>query len=381
MKRIAILVETSLASGRAIVSGISRYLDEHTHLTAFQLSGVLGAMAPKALKNWQGDGIIARIADRKLLDLVLSKNLPTIDVLGNVTPRAFPLVKCDDHAIGASVADHFMESGHRNFAFVGNSRVRWSKERQAGFFARIGCSSENQTTFFFDDLSSRRTPAEDEIASLRNWLSSLTIPVGIMVASDQMAPLLFEACHQLSLSIPENVSVVGVDNDTPFCNLCQPRLSSVEPDHSQVGYLAAYSLSSLMEGKNLANPVVEIGSHNLHRRRSSDHIAIDDPAVRQALGFIREQAANSPSLDEVAHFSGLSRSVLQRRFRLHVNRTIGETLLEEKLRLAREMLSHTALSLPMVAERSGFGRQEYMNLIFKKHLKTTPAKYRSPKLS
>ncbi len=374
MKRIAILVETSLASGRAIVSGISRYLDENTDLAAFQLSGVLGAMAPEALRNWQGDGIIARIADEKLLDLVLAKNLPTVDVLGNVTPRTFPLVKCDDHAIGASVADHLMESGHRNFAFVGNSRVRWSKERQVGFFGKIG-STDRQASFCI----SRRIRGQDGILSLRNWLSTLPTPVGIMVASDQMAPLLFEACHQLSLSIPENVSIVGVDNDPPFCNLCQPRLSSIEPDHSLVGYLAMASLAALMDGKKLPDKVVEISSHNLHRRRSSDHIAIEDPAVRLALGYIREQAANSPSLDEIASFAGLSRSVLQRRFRLHVNRTVGETLLAEKLRLARSMLSHTGLSLPVVAERSGFGTQEYMSLLFKKHLKTTPGKYRSPK--
>ncbi|MGJ8642113.1 MAG: substrate-binding domain-containing protein [Luteolibacter sp.] len=380
MKRIAIVVETSLASGRAIVSGISRYLDEHTDIAAFQLSGVLGAMAPNALKNWEGDGIIARIADRKMLDLVLSKELPTIDVLGNVAPRELPLVKCDDRAIGASVADHLMESGHRNFAFVGNSRVRWVKERQAGFFEKID-SPDKPSVFFIDQPRPRKTTAHDEIASLRLWLSTLPTPIGIMVASDQIAPLLFEACHQLSLSIPENVSVVGVDNDKPFCNLCQPRLSSIEPDHSLVGYLAASSLVALMDGKKPLRPVVEISSHILHRRRSSDHIAIADPAVRLALGYIREQAANSPSLDEVGRFSGLSRSVLQRRFRLHVNRTVGEILLAEKLRLAREMLTHTELSLTMVAERSGFGRQEYMNLIFKKHLKTTPAKYRGPKLA
>jgi LacI family transcriptional regulator len=287
-------------------------------------------------------------------------------------------VKCDDHAIGASVADHFMESGHRNFAFVGNSRVRWSKERQVGFFEKIGSSTE-PATYFIDRPTARKNPTGDEIVSLRNWLSNLPVPVGIMVASDQMAPLLFEACHQLSLSIPDDVSVVGVDNDAPFCNLCQPRLSSVEPDHARVGYLAASSLSALMDGKKLPNPVLEISSHNLHRRRSSDHIAIEDPAVRLALGYIREEATNSPSLDEIARISGLSRSVLQRRFRLHVNRTVGETLLAEKLRLAREMLSHTSLTLSMIAERSGFGRQEYMNLIFKKHLKTTPAKYRGPK--
>ncbi|MDP4626162.1 MAG: DNA-binding transcriptional regulator [Akkermansiaceae bacterium] len=377
MKRIAILVETSLASGREILSGISRYLDERPDWSIFLHVGPLGAMAPEAIRNWQGDGIIARIANEELHELIQAKGLPTVDVLGNVTPLSYPLFKCDDRALGTSVARHFLESGHRNFAFIGLAEERWSIEREEAFSATLSSKNYPVSVFHIDQRPTDHVVTGETFESLKKWLLTLKIPTSLMIASDQFGPIVFEACHQLGLSIPENVSVIGVDNDEPFCNLCRPRLSSVMPDHKRVGYQAAKALGRLMQGKKLPEQVVEIGSNTLHRRQSSDFMAIDDPAVIIAVKYIRENASKSPSLDLVAEAAGLSRTVLQRRFREYLNRTVGDVILREKLRLAREMLSGTDMPIPTIAERSGFTSQEYMNHVFKFHLKTTPKKYRA----
>jgi LacI family transcriptional regulator len=376
MKRIAILVETSLASGRQIVTGISRFLDEHNDWSVFQHSGPLGAMDPTAINQWEGDGIIARIANQELLTLIQSKGLPTVDVLGNVSPLAFPLVKCNDKSIGASVAKHFIENAHTNFGFIGLSDERWSVEREIGFKREINNHNGEAHSYHINQHRTKQPPAGDSLDSVKAWLASLQTPIGLMVASDQFAPIVFEACHQLGLSIPENVSVVGVDNDRPFCNLCRPRLSSVEPNHELVGYRAAQTLEQLINGEALKRQVIEINPHTLHQRLSSDLIAINDPALRKALNYIRGHACAGTSLDAIARGSGLSRSVLQRRFRQKLNRTVGDVILAEKLRTAREMLSNTQLPIAQVAERSGFNCQEYMNHIFQKHLHTTPRKYR-----
>jgi LacI family transcriptional regulator len=376
MKRIAILAETSLASGRQIVTGISRFLDERNDWSVFQHSGPLGAMDPAAINQWQGDGIIARIANPELLALIQAKGLPTVDVLGNVSPQPFPLVKCNDRAIGASVAKHFIENAHSNFAFIGLGDERWSLEREAGFKDALKAVEKAVHTYHIQQQSEQGHPVGDNLDSVKAWLSELRTPIGLMVASDQLAPIVFEACHQLGLAIPENVSVVGVDNDRPFCNLCRPRLSSVEPNHELVGYRAAQTLERLINGETLDRQVIEVNLHTLHERLSSELIAIDDPALLKALNTIREHACAGTSLDAVAKAAGLSRSVLQRRFRQKLNRTVGDVILNEKLRTAREMLSETELSLSLVAERSGFNCQEYMNHIFKKHLQTTPRRYR-----
>jgi LacI family transcriptional regulator len=135
-------------------------------------------------------------------------------------------------------------------------------------------------------------------------------------------------------------------------------------------------LERLINGEVLEQSVVEIDLHTLHPRLSSELIAIDDPALLKALNYIREHACEGTSLDAIALASGLSRSVLQRRFRVKLNRTVGDVILNEKLRSAREMLKETELPISLIAERSGFNCQEYMNHIFKKHLETTPRKYR-----
>lgn len=376
MKRIAILAETSLASGRQIVTGISRFLDERTDWSVFQHSGPLGAMDPSAIAQWQGDGIIARIANPELLALIEAKGLPTVDVLGNVRPRRFPLVKCNDRAIGASVATHFIQNVRTHFAFIGLGDERWSLEREEGFAAALQEYEGSVHIYHVSQQRGTEYPVTDNLELVKAWLAELRLPVGLMVASDQLAPIVFEACHQLGLAIPEHVSVVGVDNDRPFCNLCRPRLSSVEPNHELVGYRAAQTLERLMHGEVLDQPVVEIDRHTLYPRLSSELIAIDDAALLKALNYIRAHACAGTSVDAIAQACGLSRSVLQRRFRAKLKRTVGEVILNEKLRSAREMLSETELPLALVAERSGFNCQEYMNHIFKKHLETTPRKYR-----
>lgn len=376
MKRIAILAETSLASGRQIVTGISRFLDERSDWSVFQHSGPLGAMDPAAISQWQGDGIIARIANPELLALIQAKGLPTVDVLGNVRPQPFPLVKCNDHAIGASVAKHFVENAHTQFAFIGLGDERWSLEREAGFKEELKDFEPAVHTFHIQQHREQGHPVRDSFDSVKAWLLERSTPIGLMVASDQLAPIIFEACHQLGLAIPEHVSVVGVDNDRPFCNLCRPRLSSVEPNHELVGYRAAQTLERLINGETLDQQVIEVNLHTLYQRLSSELIAIDDPALLKALNAIREHACAGVSLDAIAKVAGLSRSVLQRRFRQKLNRTVGEVILNEKLRIAREMLTNTEIPISLVAERSGFNCQEYMNHIFKKHLHTTPRKYR-----
>jgi LacI family transcriptional regulator len=374
MKRIALIVETSLASGRHIVAGVSRFLDEQNDWTVFQPSGPLGTMDLNALAQWNGDGIIARIANPQLLQLIADKNVPTVDVLGNMTPHKYPLVKCDDVGIGQTVAQHFLRNGHRHFGFIGLIDERWSIEREQGFGDAV--REHGHLHRFHVDQQTQSPAQKDYLKPIKAWLGALPSPLAVMVASDQLAPLLFEAAHQLRRSIPESVSVVGVDNDAPFCQLCRPRLSSVEPNHEQVGYKAAKILQQLISKGSLKESLTEIRDPSLHIRLSSELVAIEDSALLKAIDHIRKHASTGTNTDEVARAAGLSRSVLQRRIRRQINQSVGELILSEKLRTAREMLSHTKLPLNLVAERSGFNCQEYMNQVFKKHLETTPRRYR-----
>lgn len=356
--------------------GISQYLSERDDWSVSHHTGILGAMDLAAIQHWTGDGIIARIANPEIEAIIRSKGVPIIDVLGNVAPQEVPLVKCDDRLIGNQVANHLMEQGHRKFAFLGIEHQSWSQERESGFADSVAKHTGEVYTHYvqLEDHDAPNYLSDEE--SIIRWIRTLPLPIGLMVASDQLAPIVFEACRMLNCSIPESVSVVGVDNDRPFCNLCRPQLTSIEPNHSGVGYLAAELLNRLVSGDSVENRTYMVNPRRIHVRRSSDTLAVGDPAIRKALHFVRTHACAGTTVDEVAAHAGLSRSVLQRRFRELLKRSVGELILAEKLRRARELLSDTKLSISDIADKSGLNCQEYLNHIFRKHLNTTPRRYR-----
>ncbi|NDV61463.1 substrate-binding domain-containing protein [Puniceicoccales bacterium CK1056] len=376
MKRVAILVETALASGRNILAGISQYIREHDDWSVFHPTGYMGATDIAGLVDWDGDGIIARISDPAILKNLKAKNTHIVDVLGNVQKSPFPLVKCDDRKIGRMVAEHFIGNGHRHFAFLGFSSERWSFERQEAFGQSL--EKEHGQVSLCHLNPRHQGPAHwhrnlDHVAS---WVEGLPKPCAMLVASDQFGPLAMKACERSGISIPEEISIVGVDNDQSFCELCRPQLSSIEPNHTRVGYEAARLLDALITDERTSETLLETPPLSLYTRGSSDTMAVSDPALVKAMRFIRQEACNGISVDHVAESAGVSRSVLQRRFKDQLGRTVGDIILSVKLRRARDMLAFTKISIPEIAERSGFNYQEYLNYIFKKHLSTTPVRFR-----
>jgi LacI family transcriptional regulator len=204
MRNVAILAETSLASGRQILAGISRYLHEHDDWNVFHQTGPLGALNPRAIESWNGDGIIARIADRRIHRLVRDKGAPVVDVLGNVAESEFPRVTCDEEAIARLVADDLRERGYRHFAFFGLKGERWSVTRAQSF--RRHCldgGGESCAALMIDHRDRQAAPWARYLGRLRAWLKGLPKPLGLMVASDQFGPDIAEACRQSGLMVPD----------------------------------------------------------------------------------------------------------------------------------------------------------------------------------
>jgi len=171
--------------------------------------------------------------------------------------------------------------------------------------------------------------------------------------------------------------VIGVDNDEPLCEVCDPALSSIQANHTRVGYQAAAVLADLMQGSPAPKKAVLVEPQQTIARLSTDMLAIDDPYITAALRLIREQVhTGNLRVDTIAHTVGLSRSVLERRFRTSLKRSVQREIIAAKIKRARELLIKTDLTLAMVAERAGFKHQEYMGAVFKARLGETPAKVR-----
>ena len=370
--RVALIVETSLSSGREILRGIARYAREIDRWELFHGARGLHEGIPDWFRSWNGDGIIARVQDRDLAAELEAQGVPVIDVLGVVEPPRFPLVHVDDERIATEVARHFQERDFPNFAFFGLAGENWSERRRRGFEVAAGAP-----VAVFE-----ASPGEDEgleviTDAVREWLRELPKPVGIMVASDQRGLWLLEACRSEGIAVPEQVAVVGVDNDLPLCEISSPPLSSIRAGHFRVGYEAARALDGLMRCEAKATkPTLLVPPTGIVVRGSSDTLAIDDPVVAAGVRFLREHLAEPVTNDDVARVAGVSRTLFQQRFRVAMNCSVRDYLTRMRLRRARLLIEGSDLTLADIAQRSGFRHQEYLGDVFRRHFGITPGKLR-----
>ena len=375
-KKVALIVETSLAPGREILRGIASYLREEGPWSIAHEPRALEQSVPRWLRTWRGDGIIARVQNQRVADAIAAVGVPTIDVLGVVDGLPFPLVHVDDEAIGREGAEHLLDQGYRHFAFISIRGENWSQRRATAFARRVETAGFPCEHHVVSRQTARQQSWKDSGPELATWLVSLPKPSGLMIASDQLGPHTLEACRSNGVVVPDDLGVLGVDNDEPLCEVSDPPLSSVWPNHRQVGYDAARLLDSLMRNGPHPTAPILLSPKGVLARMSTGALAVDDRNVAQSLRYIREHACEAIDVDDVVHRVPISRSVLQRRFRDVLGRSIHDELIRVRLARARELLEDTDLPLVEIAERTGFRHQEYMGAVFRQRLNMTPGQLR-----
>jgi LacI family transcriptional regulator len=215
--------------------------------------------------------------------------------------------------------------------------------------------------------------AEDTLAA---WLKQVPLPAGVMASNDLHGQFVMEACRRAGIAVPDEMAVVAVDNDEPLCEVCDPPLSSVMPDDQGVGYEAARLIGQLMKGKKWDGKDVSITPIGVKTRLSSDSLAIEDRVVAEAIRYIRENACKGKGVDDVVEHVHVSRSLLQRRFKEALGRTLHDEFFQVRLNHARFLLEESDMPIAWVAEKSAFNHQAYLGKIFKKELGLTPLEYR-----
>ena len=317
-KRVAVLTETTHAAGRNIIQGIARYVREHESWSVYYAPRALEQDAPAWLKNWDGDGIIARISSEAVMEKLRQSSIPVVDLIGGThADTTHPSVLLSDEGIGRKAATYFLDNGFRNFAFLGMQHEYWSTCRQVGFYDVLNEGDFNVQSLKLPSFyrSRRKTSWEQTETVLEEWLRTLPNPCAVLCANDDLGPYLTEACRRAGILIPDELALLGVDNDTLFCELCDPPLSSIDANHTEAGYQAAATLDRLMQGKKAEAAIRFVPSREIVERASTDIIATDDDALKKAVRFIQENCGDDINVDDVAAHAALSRSVLQRRFK------------------------------------------------------------------
>ncbi|WP_422925419.1 XylR family transcriptional regulator [Singulisphaera sp. PoT] len=375
---VAFIMETSMAHGREILHGVAEYVRENGPWTVHLDQRSLEDPPPPWIKDWQGDGILARLSPA-LAEAVLKTGIPTVDLDDQAPSSGLPTVQCDHEAIGRLAAEHLLERGFSRFAFLGYPQFGWSKRRFEGFTARIreaGFDCEEYQEAQPVTWGHQLVSWESEIDAVARWIAAQPKPLGLMSCNDFRGIQALDACRRAGVSVPEEVAVIGVDNETLACELAYPALSSVIPDCRRIGYQAAEMLDRMMRGERPAGPRHDVAPIGVAVRASTDVMAIADPLVADAMRFIRERACEGIRVEDVLDQVSVSRSVLQRRFRKAVGQTVHDAIARVRLRRVKELLSETDLSLSAVADRAGFAHVEYLSAAFRKATGSTPGTYR-----
>jgi LacI family transcriptional regulator len=374
---VACIVETSMAFGREILWGIARYLQENGPWTVYIEQRSVSDRAPPWLKTWDGNGVISRLSPRETRDL-RARGIPTVDLNDQGPGRCHPDISSDHHAEGAVAAEHLMERGFTSFAFFGYPSFAWSRACLEGFVGKLRAAGYSCHVYGHAQRVSwghQQASWEVEVEGVAAWLRSLPIPLGLMACNDFRGTQALDACRRARIAVPEQVAVIGVDNEELVCTLAYPPLSSVVPNARSIGYEAALLLERLMKGRPATGPH-QIPPLGVVTRLSTDVNAVADPEVAAAMQFIRQHACDGITVDDVLLHVPISRSVLQRRFRSLLGRSIHKMIASVRLQRTKQLLVDTDLPLAVIAQRAGFVHVEYLCAAFRQAVGSSPGTYR-----
>ena len=375
--RVGLLIETSNAYARGLLKGIYSYVREHRSWSTFFPEQSRGDLPPKSLLRWRGDGIIARVENHRIAQIVSSLNIPIVDVSASQALPGSPWVETHDESIAQLAVDHFLERGFRHFAFCGDPRFAWSRYRCDGM-KRLLSKAGYDCSAYGDSTESGTI---DEDRRLTQWIKSLPKPVGVLACYDIRGRQIIEICQRNQIAVPEQVAVLGVDNDELVCNLAETPLSSIIPNAQGSGYLAASLLSQMLNGEAVEAKAHLLKPLGIVTRQSTDSLATDDANMIRATQFIREHACSGINVEDILRVVPLSRRVLECRFKKYFGHSPHEAILRIRLRRAEELLKESDLPLSMIADRSGFVHTEYFSVAFKRWHGVSPSLYRRQQAS
>jgi LacI family transcriptional regulator len=373
--RVALLVETTRTYTRELLVGVRRYIAAHGPWSTFLELRALDSSPPAWLRHWDGDGILTRTFTQEMADLIAASGLPAVELRATNLAGGRPFVGMDNAHIGRAVAEHFFERGYRQFAAYSLHTERFFIERVRNFVSTVaafGCQCSELPETSSDSV----TDWEQSQARLTAWLGQLPKPVGIFAANDQLGVRLLEACQRAGVAVPEEVAVVGAENEETLCAFATPPLTSVRFDGQTVGYAAAELLDRLMQGKSSRRSEILIPPKGIIVRESSDELVINDPLVAQAARMIRENAMTGINVEDLCRKLNASRSTLDRRMRAALKRSPKEEITRIRFREVERLLRETDLTIEVIAEQTGFAHSHYLQATFKQTYGQTPGQFR-----
>ncbi len=367
LKRIAVILEGRVQYERNVLRGIRDFASKQEDwLIRLELPGRRTA---DFIESWKPDGVLfqsAGLAPGVLQQL--SEFTSAIHL--SEPPRQLNLrsVGLDNGEIGRAAATYFRERRFENFAFAGAGNSGFSKTRGDAFQAEIPESARIEID------------ADTSEGTVLNWLQELPKPCALFSTHDECSLFLTTICRSVGVKIPEEIAILGVDDDTLICELAWPQLSSIGVPSRRVGYEAAERLDRLMSGMDdAATDTLLLPPTGIVTRHSTDVHQTEDETVNRALRLMRSHVANRINVEDVLREIGVSRRLLERKFAHHLGRSPLREIRRLRFEAARQLLLETRLPLHEIAVRCGCGDASSLVTLFRQEVGMTPGAYRDRK--
>ena len=375
--KVILRIETSRACGRGILRGIAKYcrLCNPWRLSQKPPFYLMDGKSEELLwpENWVADGMI--ISQPEVPETIIKVGVPVIGIDIREEIPNMPNITGDAEPIAQMAASHFFERGFKNFAYCGFEDIDWSLERgqkfdeivtEAGFHCHRYRQSEKN-----------RSSWDDELFFIAEWLSSLPKPLAVFACNDDLCWKVNQACQSANIRVPDDIALIGVDNDEMICLPSDPPLSSIALNFERAGFEAAQLLNKLIfrTEKTRSQRIVLQPTH-IVTRQSTDILAISDSDVSAAIRFIREHFNEPIAVLDVVNSTTISRRSLENRFRQHLGLSINAELRRVRIDNVARMLTETNLTISQIAMDIQYTDVEHLARYFRQEKGISPLEYR-----
>jgi len=364
MKQIALAFPMGVSHLERVAYGIRRYSRERGDWQLIT-NPEKHILEISQLANWKGDGVIGFINTHEEASLIKKMNLPAVNLSGALEKSPIPRVRVNYFEMGSMGAEHLISRGFEHFAYYGIKDVWYAQEIGRGFKETIDDFGKNFSQYDAKSTLSGNWSGGDK--NLVKWLRDLPKPVALQAAHDPRALEVLQTCIRNEIKVPEELALLGTNNDGITCELAQPTLSSVPRDGEQIGYEAAKLLDRLMNGDKAPAEDIVISPIKIVDRESTAYLALKDPDLLRAVQYIKKNIDKQINVNTICQYISRSRRWLEYSFKKEMNMTPLEFITQTRVNKAKELLADSEnFKLSAVAYMSGFSSTDQMNKAFKK---------------
>jgi Transcriptional regulators len=375
-RRFAVFVQLETEHGRGILRGVAQFFRQHPFVTVLKFNKRAEFEAEK-LRQLDLDGIIAKVSSRRDEDVLHRLGLPAVNISGQFETSRLSTVNTDDDLVGRLAFRHLHSRGYRHFAYCGGRLHRASRHRWAGFRQEAAAQPTGSVQRMLLEREEQNGIYPESVrAELDRWLSALPKPVAVFAFTDRIALELEEACHRSGLSVPDQVAILGVGNDLTRLEFAQVDISSIQLNTQRIGALAAETLWQMATQRSRKRRELLVSPLKIVARRSTDRFAVADATVSDAIDYIREHVGNTIYVADIARFVGVSRRLLELKFRRAIGCSVYAEVQRRHFERAIELMADPELTLGEIAYAAGFPSAQVFSSSFRQRFGESPSSYR-----